>query len=417
MQIMLCHEIASKMLRGRSGEPLIQFISRISMVGMALAVAILILVLSVMNGFEKEFRERILALVPHVTFTLSEPLADWDDATTTFKNAEGVVLAHPFVGAQALALRGSRAEPIVLQGLDDETLGQRLGDYHVDAEQTAFKSLQPGEVLIGWRLADTLQLASGDVFRVIFIANTAGDTQPATGLAQSATTSAGFKIAGVLNTGTELDTVLTVARLQDVATAKYGQLLVDGFQFQVRDLFAARQAVYPAIDKLGLNGYLDDWRYQYGNLYTAIQLSRQLVVILLAAIIAIAAFNIFVSLGMSVRHRQNEIAILRGYGMPKRAIQMTFSLQGIYIFLPGFIFGAIAGVLLAYTVPNFVELFQTALGIEFLDPSVYPIDYLPSQVRWQDVLTIFWIALGISLLATFVPSWRASRLNPASVLS
>lgn len=416
MQIQLSHQIAKKMLRGHRGEPLIQFIARISMVGMALAVAVLILVLSVMNGFEKEFRERILALVPHVSLTLNQPKDAWQDELDILKATEGITHAYPFVSAQALALRGGEAEPISLQGLAKETLARQASQLGVKTE-IAFNRLAQGEVLLGHRLATKLGLSQGDSFRVVFVSPDTSEGVGGALLSRGSTKNLVFQIAGLVNTGTELDTLLAVVRLEDLSQAKYKRDAIDGFQFQVDDIFNVRKAVYPALDELGLNGYLNDWRYQYGNLYTAIQMSRQLVIVLLAAIVAIAAFNIFVSLGMSVRHRQREIAILRGYGMQKKDVRLTFVLQGLYIFLPGFIVGAIVGVLLALAVPHFVELLQLAIGIEFLDPSVYPIDYLPSQVRISDVSIIFLVALVTSLLATLVPAIIASRLNPASILS
>lgn len=390
-----------------------QFIIRVSMIGMALAVAVLVLVLSVMNGFDREFRERVLALVPHVTFNLAEPLDEWSAAQQIFDNAASVKRTSPFVSVQALAMRGSKAEPVSLHGLDQASLQSHFGTFNREQKPENSWQLDKNEVLIGKRLAKKLGLDPGHSFRVLFVA----DGHTFQSQTSRATKSITLKIRGLLNTGTELDTLLVVSRLQDLASVKHGRIAIDGFQFQVMDIFKARAAVYPAIDQSGLSGYLNDWRYQYGNLYTAIQMSRQLVVILLATIVAIAAFNIFVSLGMSVRHRRNEIAVLRGYGLQKIDVLLSFCLQGIYMFIPGFIYGAIAGIALALAAPALVDLLELAIGVQFLDPSVYPIDYLPSEVRAPDILLIFVLSLAASILATLIPAWRASRLNPASVLS
>ena len=418
MQLSLSNQIARKMLSGRHVEPLMQFIARISMLGMGLAVAVLILVLSVMNGFDREFKERILGLVPHVTLNLSSPMSTWQQEQAEFESEESIVRVNPFVSAQALAIRGSQAEPVVLYGLDDKTLRGQFSAYGDNKNKQNVESLLAGEVLIGKRLAQSLKLSAGDSFRVIFVSNNSqSNTTFFASHNDNKTKSLGLKIADIIHTGTELDTVLVIARLEELAIAKYSEVAVDGFQFQVNNIFSARDAVYPALDRLGLSGFLNDWRYQYGNLYTAIQMSRQLVVILLAAIVAIAAFNIFVSLGMSVKHRQKEIAILRGYGLQKIDVQLTFCLQGIYIFLPGFIVGAVVGVILALSAPYLVEVLQLVTGVQFLDPSVYPIDYLPSQIRWQNITLIFFLSLIASILATLIPAWRASRLNPASILS
>ena len=226
-------------------------------------------------------------------------------------------------------------------------------------------------------------------------------------------------VLGTLDSGTELDRYLAVGLIEEVAKLKYGvnsHKTIDGFHLRVEDLFNSRTTAHAAAISSDVYGSLSDWSAQYGNLYLAIQLSRQMVVFLLAAIVAIAAFNIFVTLGMSVRHRQSEIAILRTLGLRKPNVRMTFALQGLFIFLPGFFCGALLGILLSLGVPNLVPVIEALFGVEFLDPSVYPIDYLPAEIKALDIFLIFAVALFVSLLATLVPAWRASNLDPASIL-
>ena len=385
------------------------------MVGMAIAVAILILVLSVMNGFEREFTDRILGFVPHASLNLSEPQKDsWSEVIEQLEGADGITDVSAFVQLDAMLIRGSEVKPLRLIGQSMKQIEQTYAKF------LATTSKQPvaDGIFLGHRLAKSVGVEEGDSIRLLFNNNINSEDE-AKSLTLGSNRIATYKLAGTIDSGTELDGYIAVAPLQSVAALKYGSSsghLIDGFQLRVDRIFDARSIVHAAAIENKLYGTLNDWSSQYGNLYLAIQLSRQMVVFLLAAIVAIAAFNIFVTLGMSVRHRQNEIAILRTLGFGKRSLRITFCLQGIFIFLPGFVWGACAGVILAFSIPQLVPLIELVFGIEFLDPSVYPIDYLPSEVRLFDIIFIFFMALLISIMATLVPAWRAANLQPAAVL-
>lgn len=425
MNLALCHSLARRFLGARSQEPLMRFIGKISMFGMALAVAILIIVLSVMNGFEREFRARILSLVPHATLTFTLPRSDWKSIASLIESQADITSVHPFVSAEGLAVRGANAEPILLLGIEDFLVAQRYQRFlnsPVDDQNIATVAAEANTaVTLGNRLAESLGLEIADSFRVLIASGDQALTDQSSfagSLTGANTSIANLTFDKVIRTGTELDTSLAILPMASLARLKHnGQNdLVDGLLINVKDIFQARSSAVNAVYESGVAGSVSDWSRTYGNLYLAIQLSRQMVVILLSTIIAIAAFNIFVSLGMSVRHRQREIAVLRTMGMSSSAVRLTFSLQGIYLFLPGFLWGAIVGSILALSAPYLVNAIESLAGLEFLDTRIYPIDYLPSQLKLFDVLRIFVIAFLISLFAAFFPAWRASRMAPASLL-
>ena len=412
----LANQIARRFLNGHSREPLIRFIGRISMVGMAIAVAILILVLSVMNGFEREFTDRILGFVPHATLDLRNKQSEsWSEAADRLSQAEGIRRITPFVQLDAMLIRGSRVEPVRLVGQTPEEIARVYADFLSENPE----ELESNGVFLGHRLAQALGVDTGDAIRLLFNEPADSEQNKEKSLVIGGNRLATFSVAGTLDSGTELDRYVALSSINSVASLKYGagaSAFIDGFHIRVNRLFEVRSVVHAAARESEVYGSFSDWSSEYGNLYLAIQLSRQMVVFLLAAIVAIAAFNIFVTLGMSVRHRQNEIAILKTLGFRKSGLKLTFALQGMYIFIPGFVWGCAGGILLAILLPHLVPVIETLAGIEFLDPSVYPIDYLPSEIRFTDIALTFILALLISLLATLIPAWRAANLQPAAVL-
>ena len=184
----------------------------------------------------------------------------------------------------------------------------------------------------------------------------------------------------------------------------------------VNDVFNVSEIAYNAAITAGVYGHLTHWKTDYGNLYAAIQLSRQLVVMLVATIVAVAVFNIFVTLGMVVRHKRNEIAVLKTLGLTRKRVIALFFLLGVIIAIPGCVLGAIAGIAISIILPDVVVVFQNMLGIELLNTDIYPINYLPTELRFRDVLTIIGLALGMSFIATLAPAFQASRMQPAGVL-
>ena len=225
-----------------------------------------------------------------------------------------------------------------------------------------------------------------------------------------------FTVSDILSTGTEIDNGIGLVNLSDAAAITGLDQQIQGIQIQVNDLF---QAHYIAM-RMAINHQLpvriSDWTQSFGNLYTAIQLSRQMVALLLTTIIAVAVFNVFVTLGMVVRHKQTEIAILRTMGLSRRGVLLSFVVQGMMISVLGCIFGVVLGCVLAVAAPSLVSGLELLIGTEFLQTDVYPINYLPSEIKSADIFTVCGAALLMSLIATLYPAWRAAGVLPASAL-
>lgn len=418
----LNQRLAWRFFGGGRQDALVSMISTISIVGMMVAVSVLVLVLSVMNGFEREFRDRILGMVPHARVWFEQPQLEADSLVERLEQEPGVISVLPFSDFKALATVGTQAQPILVQGIDIKRFKKIGHDYLVaDATDTQREELGPGDVIVGAALAKKLGVRYGAHIRLMVVQAQAlpADQYARNGGKRQRTKTSihSLRVSGLLRTGTELDQSIALISLSEAARIQGTNNTVQGVQLQFADVFAARSEAERVAIKYGLTGRSSDWTREYGNLYTAIQLSRQLVVLLLTSIIAVAVFNVFITLGMVVRHKRPEIAILRSMGVPQRHILQVFVWQGLLISVLGCCLGLALGCALAWLAPSIVDLLQQSLGYEFLSTDIYPIDYLPSQILVGDLLLISGTALSMSLLGTLIPAWRAAQLKPASVLN
>ena len=418
----LNQRLAWRFFGGGRQDALVSMISTISIVGMMVAVSVLVLVLSVMNGFEQEFRDRILGMVPHARVWFEQPQLEADSLVERLEQEPGVISVLPFSDFKALATVGTQAQPILVQGTDIKRFKKIGHDYLVaDVTDTKREELGPGDVIVGAALAKKLGVNYGAHIRLMVVQAQAlpADQYARNGGKRQRTKTSihSLRVSGLLRTGTELDQSIALISLSEAARIQGTNNTVQGVQLQFSDVFAARSEAERVAIKYGLTGRLSDWTREYGNLYTAIQLSRQLVVLLLTSIIAVAVFNVFITLGMVVRHKRPEIAILRSMGVPQRHILQVFVWQGLLISVLGCCLGLALGCALAWLAPSIVDLLQQSLGYEFLSTDIYPIDYLPSQILVGDLLLISGTALSMSLLGTLIPAWRAAQLKPASVLN
>ncbi|MDG1662667.1 MAG: FtsX-like permease family protein [Pseudomonadales bacterium] len=418
----LNQRLAWRFFGGGRQDALVSMISTISIVGMMVAVSVLVLVLSVMNGFEREFRDRILGMVPHARVWFEQPQLEADSLVERLEQEPGVISVLPFSDFKALATVGTQAQPILVQGTDIKRFKKIGHDYLVaDATDTQREELGPGDVIVGAALAKKLGVRYGEHIRLMVVQAQAlpADQYARNGGKRQRTKTSihSLRVSGLLRTGTELDQSIALISLSEAARIQGTNNTVQGVQLQFADVFAARSEAERVAIKYGLTGRSSDWTREYGNLYTAIQLSRQLVVLLLTSIIAVAVFNVFITLGMVVRHKRPEIAILRSMGVPQRHILQVFVWQGLLISVLGCCLGLALGCALAWLAPSIVDLLQQSLGYEFLSTDIYPIDYLPSQILVGDLLLISGTALSMSLLGTLIPAWRAAQLKPASVLN
>ena len=396
--------LALRFLLGQRSNKALSFIATVAVAGLAIAIALLIMVLSVMNGFEHEFRHRILGLAPHATIWLREPVDDWPEWVERIEAHPQVRSVQPSIERKALAVSGLTAYPMLLKGVDQQRFAPLLSDFLVEGSSD---SLGADGIALGTALAAQLDLDIGDRLRLLL---------PDVDDSRSRARPHGVVVQQLFNTGTEIDNRVAIAPLAQVAMLGSAPEQIQAIQLQVDELFAARQIAQSLADQQRELSSVSDWTHSFGNLYTAIQLSRQLVALLLASIIAVAVFNVFITLGIAVRSRQGDIAILRTMGIERRTLLSCFVLQGLVIALLGCLIGSVLGVLLAQLAPTMVEGLQQLLAVEFLRTDVYPISYLPSKIIASDIGIICLAALLMSLLATLYPAIRASQVAPAQAL-
>jgi len=402
--------VGLRYVRAKRRNHFISFISLTSMLGLMLGVAVLILVLSVMNGFDHELRTRILGMVPHAKIESREGMVEWQALAEELMQRERVIGAAPFVEQQGMFSVGGRNQGAMVNGInpDWEDRVSIIGEHMIQGE---LEDLVPGEwhVVLGSMLARNLGVGVGD--RVTLLVPEASIT-PAGVFPRLKR----FTVSGIFSVGAELDANLAYANIEDMQTlARLGDA-VGGLRLQLDDLFAASSETQAILNELGPEYRGSDWTYSQGNLFQAIQMEKRMIALLLTVIIAVAAFNIVSTLVMVVTDKRADIAILRTIGATPRSIMGIFIVQGMAIGLIGIAMGVAVGVLLALTVADLIGWVEGSLGIQFLDAGVYFISDLPSRLQWNDVSRIVLAAFGLTFLSTLYPAWRAAKVQPADVL-
>lgn len=385
---------------------LVSFLSFLSIFGVVMAVALLIVVLSVMSGFDKEMRGRILSLVPHVSLYFDQPDYDLQQALSKVKAHPDVIDAFPFVQFQAMLVRGEKAESALVSGLLVSEGGLRGLSRFVDADSWQQWSVGEGGIILGSKLAEKMGLTPGDQVNLLVVDKGSDNHFPI----------ASFRLAGVLLSGTELDQGLAIITYRQVL-----QSLPDlggdfGIQVQLDDVFSAERVAWELQQNIPGFPYARDWTSSYGNLYQAIQLSKNLVAILLLSVIAVAAFNIVASLVLIVVDKQADIVILRTQGATPAYINSIFLSQGAIIGIYGCVLGSVIGVAVAWFAADLVSALEAVFNIRFLSSDVYPIDYLPVDIRVDNIVMINLVTLIMCVLAAIFPARKASQVSPARVL-
>jgi len=392
----------------RKHSQLVSFISRLSTAGLVIGVALLIVVMSIMNGFDRELRERILGIMPQAMVYHREGIDDYQSLIAELKTDKRILAAAPFVQIQGLLTYQKRVSPINLFGINpvEESKLSILERYLPDGTFVAL-SANPQAVIIGQGIADKLHVLAGEKITLIIPRN--GDVNGAPNIVM-------LEVIAILKSNTEVDQSLALMNLAAASQAAEMQGRVSGVRLQVNDLFEAQHIVIDAVNKLPGGYFGSDWMRTYGNVYNAIHMSKQLVGMLLFLIIAIAAFNIVTTLIMVVVDKQGDIAILRTLGATSSEIIGIFMVQGGLIGFIGTTIGGVLGVLLSLVVTDLIRGVEKLFHIQFLHSDVYPISYLPSDLQWSDVFQVLLTALVISFFASLYPAWRASRIQPAEAL-
>jgi lipoprotein-releasing system permease protein len=392
---------------------LVSFMSAISIAGLALSIAILITVLSVMNGFDREMRENILGIVPHVTIHSDENLSAvrWEEVITQVQQHASVQAVAPVIEVAGVIATPAANRGVLINGINAEQEADisAIGRF-MRAGTLADLQQQRWGVILGESLARRLNVGLGDH---VDLFSTSIALNPLTPLA----TFRSFEVTGLFRVGTqELDNDFVMINL-DAARALFRlRTPYNGLRLHTSDVLQADRVRFDLNRELGAEFSLDSWTSQFGSIYENIRFSRTIISFMLWLLVGVAAFNLVVSLIMIVRDKRGDIAILRTLGASPRMINHIFMWQGCLIAALGILIGVILGIIGSLQVSRLAAFIETSLGVQILNAEVYPIDFLPSQLSFADVSLVVLGVLVLALLATIYPARRAAAIQPAAAL-
>ncbi|SCY17793.1 lipoprotein-releasing system permease protein [Nitrosospira sp. Nl5] len=405
--------IGLRYTRAKRRNHFISFISLISLLGITLGMTALITVMSVMNGFQKEVRTRILGVASHIQVSgIDGKLTNWRQVAEEALRHPEVEGAAPYVSAQGMVSFDQVVSGVAVRGILPlmENNVADLADMMVDGK---LDNLVPGQfgIIIGLELSRILGVFTGD--KIVLI-SPQGQVTPAGILPRLKQ----FTITGIFQAGhSEYDSGLVLIHMADAQTLyRMEDDQVSGVRLKLRDLFQAPQVARELAPTISTDVHISDWSRQHANYFRAIQIEKRMLSLILALIIAVAAFNIVSTLVMAVTDKQSDIAILRTLGASPRSIMKIFIVQGTLIGIVGTTLGVIGGMLLAYNVEAVIALIERLFSVRFLSPEVYYISEIPSDPQMSDIVAVAAVSFVLTLLATLYPSYRASRVNPAEAL-
>lgn len=405
--------IGLRYTRAKRRNHFISFISLISMLGIALGVMALIVVLSVMNGFEKELRGRILGMVSHVTVSSYEGrLQDWSGLDDQVSENTQVIGSAPYVEAEAMLSNRSSVSGTIVRGIDPD-LEPEVSDIHQHMTFGKYSDLEAGKygIILGSGLANSLDVVPGDRVTMITPQSTASPVGFLPRLRR-------FKVVGLFEIGVyEYDRSTALIHREDASRLFRLDGDVSGLRLKLQDMDRAPLVRQELRDRLGFDYWISDWTLRHANYFKAVQTEKTVMFIILSLIIAVAAFNIVSTLVMVVTDKQSDIAILRTIGASPTSIMWIFMVQGTIIGLIGTLAGLASGVLLASYIDVIIPALEQFFQTQFLPRGVYPITDLPSDLRQSDVIKISVLSFVISIVATLYPALRASKTRPAEALS
>ncbi|EPG0608199.1 lipoprotein-releasing ABC transporter permease subunit LolE [Vibrio fluvialis] len=404
--------IGGRFSRAKQRNKMVSLISLSSTIGIAVGVAVIIIGLSAMNGFERELQNRVLSVIPHGEFEgVRGPIQNWQSMVKQATKNPQVLAAAPYVKFTALAEKGTQLKAIEVRGVDPD-MEQAVSRLSQFVTNNAWSTFAPGEqqVILGKGVADQLGAKVGD-YVTLMIPTADGSSRV------QAPRRIRVQISGLLALNGQIDhsmALLPLADAQQYARLDQG---VSGVSIKVADVLSANQIVRSVGNTLNEYVYLRSWQQKFGFLYRDIQMVRTIMYLVMVLVIGVASFNIVSTLMMAVKDRAGEIAILRTMGATDGLVKRIFVWQGVFSGVLGSIVGSVFGVVIAFNLTPLVKGLETLIGHHFLSGDIYFVDFLPSQVESGDVLIVSGTAIVLSLLATWYPAARASKLNPASVLS
>lgn len=404
--------IGLRFSRGRRRGGMVSLISVISTLGIALGVAVLIVGLSAMNGFERELKNRILAVVPHGEIAVvNQPFSGWPQTLQRVEKVPGIVAAAPYINFTGLIENGTQLRAVQVKGIDPEA-EQRLSalpSFVLDHAWNNFKAGQQ-QIILGKGLADALGVKQGSWLTVMIPNN-----DPEMKLLQPKRIR--LQVAGVFQLSGQLDHSLALVPLVDAQQYLDMGDSVTGIAIKVDDVYNANKLVRSAGEVTNAYVYISSWIGTYGYMYRDIQMIRTIMYLAMILVIGVASFNIVSTLVMAVKDKSSDIAVLRTLGAKDGLIRAIFIWYGLMAGFIGSVSGAVAGVIISLQLTNIIRGLEKLIGHQFLSGDIYFIDFLPSELHWFDVACVLATALVLSLIASWYPARRASRIDPARVLS
>jgi lipoprotein-releasing system permease protein len=407
--------IGLRYTRAKRRNHFISFISAVSMAGLTLGVAVLILVLSVLNGFDRELRTRILGTVPHALVEFERARDDYPAVMEQLRSAAGVIGVAPLNQGEGLLVANGQTVSTAILGVNpvDERTVSIVPDHIVDGDFDRLNR-ERFQIVLGSGLAANLGVIPGDLVTLLI-------PEATLSLAGVTPRLKRLEVAAIFEVGAQLDNQLAFVGLEDAARLfKLGEG-ASAVRLEFENLFDAPEAIRPIAQAVSTELQIpiryQDWTRTQGNLFEAIQLEKTLIALLLTLIIAVAAFNIVSTLVMVVTDKRADIAILKTIGLSPASVMGVFIVQGTVVGVVGTLIGVALGVPLSLTITDILQVLETAFGFHLFNPSAYFISDLPSQLLWSDVMTVMGMSLMLSFLATLYPAYKASRIVPAEVLN
>ena len=407
--------IGLRYTRAKRRNHFISFISAVSMAGLTLGVAVLILVLSVLNGFDRELRTRILGTVPHALVEFERARDDYPAVMEQLRSAAGVIGVAPLNQGEGLLVANGQTVSTAILGVNptDERTVSIVPDHIVDGDFDRLNR-ERFQIVLGSGLAANLGVIPGDLVTLLI-------PEATLSLAGVTPRLKRLEVAAIFEVGAQLDNQLAFVGLGDAARLfKLGEG-ASAVRLEFANLFDAPEAIRPIAQAVSTELQIpiryQDWTRTQGNLFEAIQLEKTLIALLLTLIIAVAAFNIVSTLVMVVTDKRADIAILKTIGLSPASVMGVFIVQGTVVGVVGTLIGVALGVPLSLTITDILQVLETAFGFHLFNPSAYFISDLPSQLLWSDVMTVMGMSLMLSFVATLYPAYKASRIVPAEVLN
>lgn len=407
----LATQIGLRFLRLKSNNQFVSFISLSAMLGIAIGISVLIVIMSAMNGFERELRNSLLSVVPHGEINMiNQPINDWESIVNQATQSDDVISGAPVISITGLIIQGNELSGVKIDGIlpQQESLVLDTKNY---IDEAAWRQLgaDQGGIILGQGIIDKLDLAVGDVVNMMI-------PKPSVDGKFLAPKSVAFTLIGSFAFGGQIDQsvgFIHINAARPLADLPHG---VSGVRFKFNDVFNAGTTIRALASNLSQYVYLSDWTRQHGHLYNDIQLVKMITYLVLILVISVASFNIVSTLVMAVQDKESEIAILLTMGLTRAAVMRIFMVQGMVNAVLGCLLGGVVGTLLAVYLSDIISVIEQLFSLQLLAGDIYFIDFIPTQFKWQDLTLLIVATLIISFIATLYPARKAGKIVPAYVL-